>query len=252
MNETPLTQEAIDTGTTDAISEKTGLYTKAASHPILTGGAVLVGAGLAYAAASVLTGTDENVAREVHVETSIAIDKSPEELYRFWRNFGNLPLFMKNLESVTELDQTRSHWVAKGPAGTRVEWDAEIYNEKENELIAWRSLEDADIVNAGSVRFQPGPRDHGTFVRVTLNYNPPAGKVGATVAQLLGADPAQLIKEDLRRLKQIMEAGEIATTEGQTSGRAAGATPITEHRATTMGDPQEISEETFGKTEVDH
>jgi uncharacterized membrane protein len=134
---------------------------------------------------------------------------------------------MRNLESVTELDGTRSHWVAKGPAGARVEWDAEIYNEKENELIAWRSLENADVVNAGSVRFQPGPTGHGTFVRVSMNYNPPAGKVGATLAQLLGAEPAQLIKEDLRRLKQVMEAGEIATIDGQTSGRAADAEPIT-------------------------
>jgi uncharacterized membrane protein len=109
-----------------------------------------------------------------------------------------------------------------------VEWDAEIYNEKENELIAWRSLENADIVNAGSVRFQAAPEGHGTYVRITVNYNPPAGKVGATLAQLLEAEPAQLIKEDLRRLKQIMEAGEIATVAGQSSGRAEDAKAITE------------------------
>jgi uncharacterized membrane protein len=248
MNETPLTQEAIDGGTADAATEKSGLYAKAANHPILTSGAVVIGAGLAYAAAKILTGTDENVARNVHVETSIAIDKSPEELFRFWRNFSNLPLFMKNLESVTELDQTRSHWVAKGPAGTRVEWDAEIYNEEENKLIAWRSLENADVVNAGSVRFQVGPQGHGTFVRVTMNYNPPAGKIGATVAQLLGAEPAQLIKEDLRRLKQVMEAGEIPTTEGQTSGRSAEATTATETKVATTGNSQEIGK-TFDDTQ---
>ena len=126
---------------------------------------------------------------------------------------------MKNLESVTELDSQHTHWVAKGIGGSKVEWDAEIYNEKENELIAWRSLENADVVNAGSVRFQTGPQGHGTFVRVTMNYNPPAGAVGATLAQLLGAEPSQLINEDLRRLKQIMEAGEVATIEGQSSGR---------------------------------
>jgi uncharacterized membrane protein len=225
MSETPLTQEIIDGTGPDTTAEKNGLLAKAAKHPILTGGAVLAGAGLAYAAAKVLTGTDENVARDVHVETSIAIDKSPEELFRFWRNFSNLPRFMNNLETVTELDNTRSHWVAKGPAGSHVEWDAEIYNEKENELIAWRSLENADVTNAGSVRFEGGPQGHGTFVRVTMNYNPPAGKVGATVAKLLGGEPEQLIKEDLRRLKQVMETGEVATTDGQTSGRAAGATP---------------------------
>jgi uncharacterized membrane protein len=239
MNETPLTQQAIDGGTTEAAREKSGLYAKAANHPIITGGAVLVGAGLAYAAAKILTGTGENVARDVHVETSIAIDRSPEELFRFWRNFSNLPLFMKNLESVTELDQTRSHWVAKGPAGTRVEWDAEVYNEEENQLIAWRSLENADVINAGSVRFQSGPQGHGTFLRVTMNYNPPAGEVGAGVARLLGAEPAQLIKEDLRRLKQVMEAGEIPTTEGQPSGRSAEATTATETKVTTKRNPRE-------------
>lgn len=219
MKEPKLTQEVIDGSPTQ--SEKGGLYARAAKHPMLAGGIVLVGAGLAYAAARSLTKQDEtSVAREVHIETSIAIDKSPAELYAFWRDFKNLPIFMKNLEAVTELDSVRSHWIAKGPAGTRVEWEAEIYNEIENELIAWRSLENADVVNAGSVRFQPGSVGHGTFVRVTMNYNPPAGKVGASLAQFVGAEPGQMIKEDLRRLKQFLEAGEIASIDGQTSGRA--------------------------------
>jgi uncharacterized membrane protein len=207
---------------------RTALYSTVAQHPILAGGLVLAAAGLAYAAARVIKSGegDAAVARDVHIETSIAINKSPEELFAFWRDFNNLPLFMRNLEAVTVLDQKRSHWVAKAIGGMRVEWDAEIFNEKENELISWRSLENADVVNAGSVRFQHGPEGHGTYVRVTMNYNPPAGKVGATVAQLLGAEPLQLIKEDLRRLKQIMEAGEIATTDGQPSGRAEGAEPL--------------------------
>lgn len=226
MNELPLTQEAID-GTTNGAGERNRLYAQAARHPIVAGGVVLVGAGLAYAAARALTKGEPSVARDIHIEMSIAINKSAEELFTFWRDFKNLPRFMRNLESVTELDETRSHWIAKGPGETRIEWDAEIYNEKENELIAWRSLEDADVVNAGSVRFQEGPQGHGTFVRVTMNYNPPAGKLGASLVQLLGAEPAQLIKEDLRRLKQIIEAGEIATIDGQTSGRAAEAQPIT-------------------------
>jgi uncharacterized membrane protein len=207
MNESLLTQDVID-GSGNGSAEKGGLYAQAAKHPILAGGIVLVGAGLAFAAARVLNKTEGDVARDVHIETSIAIDKSPEELYAFWRDFANLPLFMRNLDSVTQLDATRSHWIATGPAGTYVEWDAEIYNEKENELIAWRSLENADVINAGSVRFQAGPQGHGTFVRVTVNYNPPAGAIGASLAKLLGAEPEQLIKEDLRRLKQIMEAGE--------------------------------------------
>jgi uncharacterized membrane protein len=227
MEETALTQEAIDNGVVSPNGEKSGLFAKAASHPVLAGGALLVGAGLAYAAARAIKVAveDSAVARDVHVETSIAIARSPAELYTFWRDFKNLPLFMRNLDSVSDLGAGRTHWVAKEPNGTLIEWDAEIYNEKENELIAWRSLEDSELVNAGSVRFQAGPEGRGTYVRISLNYNTPAGKLGATIAQLLGAEPGHLIKEDLRRLKQIMEAGEIATIDGQSSGRAAEASP---------------------------
>src|SRR4030095_3497901 len=217
------------------LNKSDSLYAKAARHPLVTGGLVLVGAGLAYAAAKAATSQNSAaVARDVHIETSITIDKSPAELYAFWRDFRNLPIFMKNLESVTEVDRFHSHWVAKGIGGIRGEWDAEVYNENENELIAWRSLENSDVVNAGSVRFQKAPEGRGTYVRVTMNYNPPAGKVGATVAQLLGAEPAQLIKEALRPLKQEMEAGEIATVDGQTSGRAGNDEPETRQKAATM------------------
>jgi uncharacterized membrane protein len=221
MIEKPLTQEVIDGVEEESPNENAGLLAKAAKHPFVTGGAILAGAGLAYAAVKTIQSAKDTIAREVHVETSIAINKSPEELYAFWRDFKNLPIFMKNLESVTEMDRWNSHWVAKGLGGGRIEWDAEVYNEEENKLIAWRSLEQADVVNAGSVRFEKAPEGHGTYVRVTINYNPPAGKLGATLAQLLGTEPLQLIKEDLRRLKQIMETGEIATIAGQTSGRAA-------------------------------
>jgi uncharacterized membrane protein len=194
---------------------------KAADHPVIVGGAVLVGAGLAYAAYKALKNSDrEGIAKDVHIETSIAINKSPAELYSFWRDFRNLPLFMNNLVSVSPFDRTRSHWIARGIGGSNIEWDAEIFNEIENELIAWRSLEDSDVVNAGSVRFQKGPEGHGTFLRVTMNYNPPAGRVGDAIAHVAGASPGQLIKEDLRRLKQVLEAGEIASVDGQSSGRA--------------------------------
>ena len=159
----------------------------------------------------------------VKVEKSMTINRSPEELYRFWRNFENLPRIMSHLESVRVTGEGRSHWVAKAPAGTTVEWDAEVYNEKENELIAWRSLEGADVNNAGSVRFQPAPGGRGTEVRVVLKYDPPGGVVGATVAKLFGEEPEQQIQEDLRRFKQFMETGETPTTEGQTSGRSAKA-----------------------------
>ena len=167
------------------------------------------------------------VAKDIHVEKSITIGKSPEELYSFWRQFDNLPRFMKHLESVTCTDLNRSHWIAKGPAGTNVEWDAEIYNEKPNELIAWRSLPGADITNAGSVRFEAAG-ERGTVVKVNLNYNAPGGKVSAFLAKLFGQEPGQIIEEDLRRLKQILETGEIATIEGQPSGRDANARPLAE------------------------
>jgi len=219
MNEKPLTQDAID-GNSDGSDKNGGLLAKAAKHPLLTGGAILAGAGLAYVAVKTIQSAADSVAREVHIETSIAIGKSPEEMYRFWRDFQNLPLFMRSLESVTQIDERKSHWVTKGIGTARIEWDAEIYNEKENELIAWRSVEDADVVNAGSVRFEKAPAGRGTYVRVTMNYNPPAGKLGAGIAQWFVGGPAQLIKEDLRRLKQMMETGEIATIDGQSSGRA--------------------------------
>jgi uncharacterized membrane protein len=167
---------------------------------------------------------DAGVARDVHVEKSIIIDKSPEELYSFWRDFENLPRFMDHLESVNSVGLNRWHWVAKGPIGTRPEWDAEIYNEKPNELIAWRSL-DGTITNAGSVHFEPASGERGTQVKVVLNYNAPGGKISALLAKLFGQEPGQMIEEDLRRLKQILETGEIASVEGQPSGRDAIKSP---------------------------
>jgi uncharacterized membrane protein len=175
---------------------------------------------------------EEAVARDVHVEKAIVINKTPEELYSFWRQFENLPRFMTHLESVTCTGLNTSHWIAHGPAGKQVEWDAEIYNEKQNELIAWRSLENSDVANAGSVRFTPvGVR--GTEVKVVLNYNAPGGKISALLAKLFGREPGQMIAADLRRLKQILETGEAATTEGQPSGRDPEARPYDAETAKT-------------------
>lgn len=161
------------------------------------------------------------VAHEIHVEKSITINKSPNELYAFWRRFENLPRIMRHLESVTPIDDGRSHWVALGPAGKKFEWDAEIYNEKSNELIAWRSLSGSDVVHAGSVRFEAGSPGRGTRVNVVMNYNVTGGRLTALFARLFGAEPGQMIEDDLRRFKQLMEAGEIATIEDQPSGRDA-------------------------------
>ncbi len=190
----------------------------------------LLGAGLlyrgatgqceAYRALGVNTAdSGEDVARDVHIEKSITIGVSPNELYKFWRNFENLPQFMEDLESVTQLDGNRSHWVAKGPGGKNVEWDAEIYNEEEGKFIAWRSLPDADVTNAGSVHFEEAPGGRGTYLKVVLNYNPPGGKAAQLFAKLFGKEPGQMVDSNLRRLKQLLEAGEIPTTEGQSSGR---------------------------------
>ncbi|MDQ3814415.1 MAG: SRPBCC family protein, partial [Armatimonadota bacterium] len=155
----------------------------------------------------------------IWVEKSVTINKAPAELYRFWRNFENLPRFMRHLESVQIIDDRRSHWVAKGPAGITVEWDAEITEDEENQLIAWRSLENADVESVGSVRFQPLPHGRGTEVTVLLRYAPPGGVIGARIARLFGEEPSLQIKDDLRRFKQLMEAGEIPTTQGQPSGK---------------------------------
>jgi uncharacterized membrane protein len=155
----------------------------------------------------------------VKVEKSITVNRPTEEVYRFWRNFENLPRFMDHLESVMVLDETRSHWVAKAPAGTKVEWDASIHNEIEDELIAWRSLPGADVNNAGSVHFTP-TEDGSTEVVVVLSYEPPAGKLGAAVAKLLGEEPSKQVEDDLRRFKQVMEASEVPGNSKQTAGRA--------------------------------
>jgi uncharacterized membrane protein len=150
----------------------------------------------------------------------ITIDREPAELYRFWRNFEQLPLFMQHLESVRVLDERRSHWVARGPLGTKAEWDAEILQDHENELISWRSLPEATIQHAGSVHFKPAPGDRGTEVRVRIAYEPPLGIVGRTVARLSNEEPGQQIADDLRNLKMMIEAGEIATNLMQPEERA--------------------------------
>jgi uncharacterized membrane protein len=156
--------------------------------------------------------------RGTPVETAVTIAKPHDELYRFWRNLENLPEFMPHLVSVKDLGDKRSHWVAKAPGGRTVEWDAEIINDEVNELLGWRTLEGSDVVSAGSVRFKPTGGGE-TIVHVHLQYEPPAGKVGATIAWLFGHEPSQTIGQDLRRFKALMETGEVPTIEGQSRGR---------------------------------
>ena len=153
------------------------------------------------------------------VRKSVTVNRNAEELYAFWRNFEQLPRFMNHLKVVTQTGNGRSHWVAKGPSGIDVEWDAQIVEDKPNELIAWRSLEGSDVHNAGEVRFEPSRHNRGTVIKVRLQYDPPGGKMGAAVAKMLGQAPEKQIAVDLLRFKQMMETGEIARTEGQPAGR---------------------------------
>jgi len=154
----------------------------------------------------------------VRVEKSITINRPAEELFQFWRNLENLPQVMRHLKQVTVLDNNRSHWVVDAPLRQELEWYAEVYNEKENEMIAWRSLPGSDVETAGSVHFKPLDHDRGTVVTINIKYNPPGGKAGDVIASLLGVGLPQQIEEDLRRFKFAMEAGEIPTISGQPRG----------------------------------
>jgi uncharacterized membrane protein len=156
----------------------------------------------------------------VHVVESVLINKPASDLYDLWRNLENLPRIMSHLESVRVLDEQRSHWVADAPrlVGGRVEWDAEIIRDEPNTRIAWRSLPGSQIDQRGMVSFLPAPGERGVIVRVDVEYRPPAGQVGHWVATLLGEDPARQIHDDLRKLKQTLEIGEVVTVEGQSRG----------------------------------
>ena len=150
--------------------------------------------------------------RGLRVDRAITVLRPREELYAHWRDLARLPELMPHLESVTPLDATRSRWVARGPAESRLTWDADIVADEPGHLIAWRSVEGADVDNAGSIRFTPAPADRGTEIRVVLSYAPPAGRTGAAVASVLGRGADRQVREDLRRFKQRMETGELATS----------------------------------------
>jgi uncharacterized membrane protein len=154
----------------------------------------------------------------VKVEKTVTINRPISEVYAFWRNLENLPLFMNHLESVSMIDEQTSHWVVKTNMDTLLEWDARIIENRANEMISWRSLPSADVHNAGSVWFIPATGNRGTVVKVAMKYAPPGGKLGAVVAKLLGDDPAKMISDDLHRLKSLLETGEIPTIEGQPKG----------------------------------
>jgi uncharacterized membrane protein len=150
----------------------------------------------------------------VRLEYSIAVNRPPEQLFSFWRDVENLPRVMRHVKRVEAIDRQRSHWVAEGPLGVSVEWDAEVFNERDNELIAWRSLPGGDIETAGSVHFRTLGEGRGTAINVSMKYNPPGGKIGAAVASLLGSGLERQVRDDLQRFKAVLEAGEFPSTEG--------------------------------------
>ncbi|WP_213454428.1 SRPBCC family protein [Rhizomonospora bruguierae] len=158
----------------------------------------------------------------VHAVGAITINKSPAEVYRFWRDLENWPRFMYHLESVRVTGDRRSHWSAKAPGFGRmrrtVEWDAEIVEDTPERIITWRSLPDADVTNWGQVRFLPGPSGRGTEVRVELDYTAPGRAAGVAIARLFGEEPRQQLRDDLRRFKQVMETGDVVRSEGSPDG----------------------------------
>jgi uncharacterized membrane protein len=188
------------------------------------GGALLsvVGGGLMYRAAVGRGPALTRVAGPL-VDRCVTIHRPVDEVYRFWRNFENLPRFMHHLLAVTVFDERRSHWVTRAPAGRTVEWDAEIVEEAPNERIAWRAVGNADVEHTGSVTFSPAPGDRGTEVRVMLHYAPPAGRLGTALAKVFGEEPTQQVARDLRTFKQVMEAGETPSVARQPHGAARSA-----------------------------
>jgi uncharacterized membrane protein len=174
----------------------------------------------AYGTLGVSTAQPEKQPSAIWINETVTIQRSREALYAHWRQLENLPGFMNHLETVSEKDEKHSHWQARGPEGLgTISWDAEITAERPGELLAWRSLPGADLETTGTVRFLDAPDGRGTEVHVIIEYRPPGGIVGAAAAGLLNPAFSQLIKEDVRRFKNLMETREVPTVEDQPAGR---------------------------------
>jgi uncharacterized membrane protein len=196
--------------------------------PLLVVGSALMQRGLTgscqvYKALGLSTAKTEGLipTGPVRVERSVTINAAPAELYAYWRKLENLPLFMEHLVEVRQTSPYQSHWVARSPLGGVLEWDAEIVEEVQNERLVWKSLPGSDLQNGGFVTFKSAPLGMGTELCVRMQYEAPGGKLGALVARLLGEEPRNAMRDDLRRLKQLLETGEISTTQGQPVGGAA-------------------------------
>lgn len=189
-----------------------GLRNSASTRRVVAGlGLGEIATGICLLALS-RDGTAQKLVQPIHVVSSITINRPPETIYHFWRDLANLPRFMAHLESVTVQNGT-STWRAKAPAGMTVEWQAEVTLDRPNQAIAWRSLEGASIPNRGVVRFTPAPGGRGTEVMVELKYDPPGGELTAALAKLFGEEPGQQIAGDLRRLKQVLETGDLVHSD---------------------------------------
>jgi uncharacterized membrane protein len=176
------------------------------------------GAGLLWRASRETTASRLVGERGIIVEQSVAINRPPEDLFAFWRQLEQLPSVIPELKSVRQIDHRRSEWLAAGIGGRTIGWQAEIINEIPNALIAWRTIGGSDLESQGSIHFDARDHDRGTVVRIKLQYDPPAGVVGAAAAWLTGESPNLVLREGLRRFKQLMETGEIPTTEHQPRG----------------------------------
>jgi uncharacterized membrane protein len=170
-------------------------------------------------------GEGDHAQTAVTVTHAVTIDKPVAELYRFWRDFSNLPRFMENLEQVEVLDDRHSRWTVKGPAGLTLGWEAEVTDDQQDRRIAWRAVEGADVPNWGHVEFRPAPGG-GTEVHAVIRYEPPGGMLGRAVAKLLGREPQQQMRDDLARFKRMMETGQggIGGGTGSDTGTAAANT----------------------------
>ena len=163
--------------------------------------------------------------RGLRVKEAITVNRPVGEVYDYWHDFQNLPRFMTHLESVQVLGPKRSHWVAVGPGGMRVEWDAETVEDRTNELISWRSLPGGDVETSGWLRFKPAPGRRGTEIVVEMRYDPPGGVLGATLAKLFGEAPDQIVARDLRAFKNVMEVGEVLHSDASIHRRPHPARP---------------------------
>jgi uncharacterized membrane protein len=193
---------------------------------LASGGTSRARVAAATAAVTGIAALDVTCTRELieeegglEVDQRLTVNRPAEALYRFWRDFENLPRVMSFIDSVQTRDPTHSHWTARTPLGHRVEWDAEVVEDRPDQKIAWRSLESSEVWHAGVVRFEPATGGRGTVVRLQMEYRTPLGGAGDIVARMFQGALREQVKQALRPFKQLMETGEITTTRGQPQGR---------------------------------